>query len=146
MLAHTTKLDQHLTVQQAKVSCVEWDLHRCQAPQNAIKEACRYSLEPGFTLPFGADAVDNLAPSTPKIQHSWNDLGRVLKIGVNHYEASSRGFIHPGSDRKLVAEVTRKVDQFDRSVFDTEITGQLQRSVRASVVHQYDFVSIYAAT
>ena len=91
-------------------------------------------------MPFGAHCVNDVVTVAPPPNHFRNQLGRILKIGIDdHYRGALRVF-EPGSDSDLVSKISRKSNHAGVLIALMQIAQECRRSVDAAIIDIDDFV------
>ncbi len=84
-LAHRQQRVERAAVEQAEVARVVLQLDLGELVEQRVEPARGAELEARLARPLLADGVDDVAARPPVVEHRRDQLGRVLKVGVEHH-------------------------------------------------------------
>ena len=104
-LGHLTEHLHRTPVEEPEISGVPDALELREAPEDAVEQADQREPPPGLARSRVAHRVNHVRALVPAAQEGPDQLGRVLKIGVDRDDHIPGRVIEPGGERRLVAEV-----------------------------------------
>ncbi len=109
--------------------------------QCEVKKVCKDELQAPFPWPVHALAVDNISMlAAHESEHCGHELRGVLYIRVENDNPIPSCLTQAGSERELMAMVSRKVDTNDVRVLRSELVDALPGLISRSIVYEDDLV------
>ena len=135
---HGEKGVDHPAVQQPEITGVERNGDVGDAVEEAVERPGPPGLEPRLPLAHGANAVGDVRPSTPAVEHFEDDLGRILQVRVGEDDGVAPGGLQAGGVGDLLTEVAGQGEDPHALVGALEFPQDVQRGVVAAVVDVND--------
>jgi hypothetical protein len=124
-------------IHQSKIAGVSRYFEARNLFEDSVKCKREKLLRSRLALPTPPLSVYDIVPFVPPREHLGNELGRILKIGIEDHHYFALGLIQSTRDGELMTEVTREADSLDEALFLRVLTDEWPRVVFASVIDEY---------
>ncbi|MNH17754.1 hypothetical protein D3C79_774390 [compost metagenome] len=109
------------------------------AIEQAIEQRGAAALEVAITGAVPAFGQNHVGAVLPFINQLRNHRHRVLQVNVHGHHGVTAGVLQAGEQGRLLAKVTREVDQHHVAVGQGDGAGDLGRAIAAAIVDEHDF-------
>ena len=106
----------NVPVHEAKVPCVGRNRHVAQPSNNAVEQVRSEPFWEGITTPITPDRHYHLIPLTPFGYKGWDNVWRILQIGIERDYRISTCVLQPSRQGGFLTKVAGQVHHFDAGV------------------------------
>ena len=136
---HGEKGIDHLAIHQPKIARIGRDGDIGDSIDEAIKRASGPAFESRLALAFRAEAISDIHPFAPVLEHFENDVGRVLQIRVDDDHGIAYCILQAGGYGDLVAEIARQGEHAHALIPALQPPQKFQRGISAAIIDINEF-------